>query len=128
MTLDSVRKHPWFTRDNPHLNHKGKAANPVALATQMLESLHINFSAPVQSSQRQSQRLQNSQDDRMDIDSDSQSLLKFRTFFTLFKYYLKFFRKQQTFKSFIKFVTQQQALINVFTTNCIENFSAASRN
>lgn len=66
-TMQDVRKHPWFTRPNPHLNDKGKAANPVGLATQMLESLRINFDAAVPSSQRQSQG------DTMDIDSgDSQ--------------------------------------------------------
>lgn len=67
MTLENVRKHPWFTRTNVHLNEKGKAANPMALATQMLESLHIDFAAPVQSSQRQ--RKPQSQGDPMDIDS-----------------------------------------------------------
>ncbi|KAK4496507.1 hypothetical protein PRZ48_012487 [Zasmidium cellare] len=67
MTLENVRKHPWFTRMNVHLNDKGKAANPMALATQMLESLHIDFSAPVQSSQRQ--RKPQSQADPMDIDN-----------------------------------------------------------
>lgn len=67
MTLENVRKHPWFTRTNVHLNEKGKAANPMALATQMLESLHIDFAAPVQSSQRQ--RKPQSQGEPMDIDS-----------------------------------------------------------
>lgn len=62
-TLDVVRKHPWFTRRNPHLNEKGKAANPVSLATQMLESLHIDFSKAVPSSQ------QPFNPDAMDIDT-----------------------------------------------------------
>jgi serine/threonine-protein kinase Chk1 len=66
-TMQDVRKHPWFTRRNPHLNDKGKAANPVGLATQMLESLRIDFDAEVPVSQQQ-------QGDAMDIDSgDSQS-------------------------------------------------------
>ena len=54
-TLDGVKKHPWFTRSNPQLNAKGLAANPVHLATQMLESLHIDFNADVSASQRRSQ-------------------------------------------------------------------------
>lgn len=71
-TLDSVRKHPWFTQPNSHLNAKGKAANPVGLATQMLESLKIDFTAPVQSSQSQRIRSQGqSQGDLMDVDSGS---------------------------------------------------------
>lgn len=52
-TLEEVRRHPWFTRRNPHLAPDGRAANPVGLATQMLESLHIDFSMdPLASSQR----------------------------------------------------------------------------
>ena len=63
-TMQDVRKHPWFTRRNPHLNDKGKAANPVGLATRMLESLRINFDADVTPSQQRQ-----SQGDAMDIDS-----------------------------------------------------------
>ena len=63
--MDDIRKHPWFTRRNVHLNEKGNAANPVTLATQMLESLRIDFSADVMSSQRR----KHSQADAMDIDS-----------------------------------------------------------
>ena len=43
--LEDVRRHPWFTRRNPHLTSDGRAANPVGLATQMLENLHIDFAA-----------------------------------------------------------------------------------
>lgn len=74
-TLDSVRKHLWFTRSNSHLNSKGKAANQVGLATQMLEKLKIDFSAPVQSSQRERQNRSQgqSQGDPMEVDiSNSQ--------------------------------------------------------
>ena len=66
LSLDDVRKHPWFTRQNSHLNAKGKAADPIGLATQMIESLHINFNANIPSSQSQKQ----SQGDAMDVDSD----------------------------------------------------------
>ncbi|KAK3706030.1 Chk1 protein kinase [Vermiconidia calcicola] len=63
-TMHDIRKHPWFTRRNQHLNEKGKAANSVNLATQMLESLRIDFSAEVPASQQKP-----SQGDAMDIDS-----------------------------------------------------------
>lgn len=70
MTLEEVRRHPWFTRANPHLRSDGRAANPIGLATQMLESLHIDFNAdpmaPSQRGQRQSQP-QHPADD-MDLD------------------------------------------------------------
>ena len=64
-SMHDVRKHPWFTRRNPHLNEKGKAANPIGLATEMLESLHIDFTADIPASQLSKQ----SQGDAMDIDS-----------------------------------------------------------
>lgn len=72
-TMDSVRKHLWFTRPNSHLNAKGKAANPVGLATQMLESLKIDFSAPVESSQREQRNRSHgqSQSDPMDVDGSA---------------------------------------------------------
>lgn len=67
MTLEDVRRHPWFTRRNPYLASDGRAANPVGLATQMLESLHIDFSAdPMASSQRPVNR--QSDPDAMDTD------------------------------------------------------------
>jgi serine/threonine-protein kinase Chk1 len=67
LTLRGVKQHPWFTRRNVHLNDKGKAANPVGLATEMLENLKINFEAPVESSQRQ----RSQQTDAMDVDNKS---------------------------------------------------------
>lgn len=66
-TMHDVRKHPWFTKHNPHLNDKGKAANPVGLATQMLESLRIDFSANIPDSQQSML----SQFDAMDIESEN---------------------------------------------------------
>ncbi|CAK4028018.1 Serine threonine- kinase chk1 [Lecanosticta acicola] len=69
MSLDSVRKHPWFTRQNRHINEKGRVKDPTALATQMLESLHIDFARASQSSQSQRQRKPASQPELMDIDS-----------------------------------------------------------
>lgn len=64
-SLDEVRKHPWYTRRNQYLNAKGTAANPVSLATKMLESLHIDFSKDISPLQR----TRHSQSDAMDVDS-----------------------------------------------------------
>lgn len=66
-TLDEVRTHPWFTRPNPHLSPSGTAANPVGLATQMLESLRIDMNADIAPSQR---RKATSDPDAMDIDTE----------------------------------------------------------
>lgn len=51
--LNDVRKHPWYTRRNPELTGQGMVANPVNLATQMLESLRIDFNADATASQQQ---------------------------------------------------------------------------
>ncbi|PVI07747.1 serine/threonine-protein kinase-like protein chk1 [Periconia macrospinosa] len=65
-TLDEIRTHPWFTRDNPFIN--GKRKNRVEMATQMLSHLHIDLSQPPSQSQRGFS--QPSQDpDAMEIDS-----------------------------------------------------------
>ncbi|KAL8952853.1 MAG: hypothetical protein Q9222_001245 [Ikaeria aurantiellina] len=63
-TLSDVRRHPWFTRRNPYLTSEGKLQNPVALATQMFESMKINFDQNPVASQR-SQHSANA----MDVDS-----------------------------------------------------------
>jgi len=51
-TLDEVRTHPWFTRPNPYLTPSGTAANPIGMATKMLSSLRIDFTADPTPSQR----------------------------------------------------------------------------
>jgi serine/threonine-protein kinase Chk1 len=51
MSLDAVKQHPWFTRTNPQMDAKGRAADPVGLATQMLERLRIDFDKGVPESQ-----------------------------------------------------------------------------
>lgn len=51
MSLDAVKQHPWFTRANPQMDTKGRAADPVGLATQMLERLRIDFDKSVPKSQ-----------------------------------------------------------------------------
>ncbi|TLD22513.1 putative serine threonine-protein kinase chk1 [Venturia nashicola] len=45
-TLDEIRTHPWFTRPNQYLGPKGEAVNPIALATQMMEQMRIDFEPP----------------------------------------------------------------------------------
>jgi serine/threonine-protein kinase CHEK1 len=60
-TLEQIRTHGWFTRYNRYLDSSGRAANQLALATKMLESLHINFDADPMS--QTSQR-----NDAMDMD------------------------------------------------------------
>ena len=67
-TLHDVRKHPWYTRRNPELSEKGLVADPVKLATQMLESLRIDFSADVLAPRGRTGTML--QTDSMDIDSE----------------------------------------------------------
>lgn len=43
-TLEDVRRHPWFTRQNKYLSPDGRLRDPINLATTMFESLHIDFS------------------------------------------------------------------------------------
>jgi serine/threonine-protein kinase Chk1 len=66
-TLDEIRSHPWMRRTNPIMDTNGRAKDPIALATQMMESLRVKFE-PSASSQRQSERLASS--DTMDIEYD----------------------------------------------------------
>lgn len=42
-TLEDVRRHPWFTRTNKFMDAKGRLSDPVAVATNMFESLHVSF-------------------------------------------------------------------------------------
>jgi serine/threonine-protein kinase Chk1 len=51
MGLEAVKQHPWYTRKNPEMDAKGRAADPVGLATQMLERLRIDFEKDVPASQ-----------------------------------------------------------------------------
>lgn len=66
-TLDEIRTHPWFTRANPYLSPSGTSANPVGLATQMLSSLRIDFSADPTPSHPST----STADDAMDMDNDT---------------------------------------------------------
>ena len=65
-SLAEIRRHPWFTRENKYLSLDGKIENPLALATQMFESMKIDFSQDPMASR--TQRSQSSQD-AMEIDS-----------------------------------------------------------
>ncbi len=42
-SLEEIRRHPWFTRKNKYLSPDGRLADPLALATQMLESMRVDF-------------------------------------------------------------------------------------
>ncbi|RDA82862.1 hypothetical protein CP532_4224, partial [Ophiocordyceps camponoti-leonardi (nom. inval.)] len=42
--FSQIRTHPWYTRRNPLLTADGHVSDPIILATQMLESLRIDFS------------------------------------------------------------------------------------
>ncbi|KAG0138088.1 kinase-like domain-containing protein [Tuber indicum] len=42
-TFEEIRRHPWFTRENPHLTEDGSCIDSVNLATQLMEGLHVNF-------------------------------------------------------------------------------------
>ncbi|KAL8722162.1 MAG: hypothetical protein Q9225_001306 [Loekoesia sp. 1 TL-2023] len=63
-SLADVRRHPWFTRRNPYLSHDGKVENPVAVATQMFQSMRIDFDHEPTASQRSQGSA-----DAMDVDS-----------------------------------------------------------
>ncbi|MCJ1350253.1 MAG: Chk1 protein kinase [Icmadophila ericetorum] len=63
-SLDDIRRHPWFTRKNKFLASNGSIVNPVAVATQLFESMCIDFSQDPMKSQS-SQRSA----DAMDLDS-----------------------------------------------------------
>ncbi|CAG9986923.1 unnamed protein product [Clonostachys byssicola] len=61
--FQQIRQHPWYTRHNPLLTTDGKISDPINLATQMLENLHIDFSQPASASQREAGA------DSMDVDT-----------------------------------------------------------
>lgn len=67
-SLQDVRRHPWFTRKNKYMDDNGRLIDPVRMATNMFESLHVSFEAdPLASSQRR--RGGTIETDAMDIDS-----------------------------------------------------------
>ena len=60
--FEHIKRHPWYTRKNPLLSPEGKMADPIGLATQMLENLRIDFTQKPSASQRHFSQ------DAMDID------------------------------------------------------------
>ena len=71
LSLPQVAAHPWLARANPHLDAHGRTANPMALATQMFESLHVDFSQDPRASQRGAAAVKQSPD-TMDVDGSQQ--------------------------------------------------------
>ena len=70
-TLENVRTHPWFTRPNPYMDKTGRLVDPVLMATDMFESLHVSFDAdPLQ----QSQRRRKADGDVMELDFSSMQI------------------------------------------------------
>jgi serine/threonine-protein kinase CHEK1 len=65
-----IRQHPWYTRHNSFITRDGKVADPVAVATQMLECLQINLDDPLPPPS-QAQRAAATNGDAMDVDSGS---------------------------------------------------------
>lgn len=65
--FNQIRQHPWYTRHNSLLTSEGKISDPIHLATQMLENLHIDFSQQPSASQSMSSS------ENMSIDSSSGS-------------------------------------------------------
>ena len=62
-SLSEICRHPWFTRSNAYLTADGRLENPIGLATQMFESMKIDFSQdPVAPQKALSE-------DAMDVDS-----------------------------------------------------------
>lgn len=74
-SFEDVRRHPWFTRRNKYMTTDNKLSNPVNLATNMFESLHIDFTQDPLSVSSQSM-VPDSQDmmsvDDNDTDADIQ--------------------------------------------------------
>lgn len=67
-SFQQIKAHPWYTRKNPLLTPDGKTSDQLALATKMLEGLHIDFSQQPPSSQRP--RGQSQDSSSMDVDSE----------------------------------------------------------
>ncbi|KAI4282365.1 MAG: hypothetical protein L6R38_002991 [Xanthoria sp. 2 TBL-2021] len=62
-SLADVRRHPWFTRKNPYVTPDGRMENPVAVATQMFQTMRIDFDRTPTASQRSHRSV-----DAMDVD------------------------------------------------------------
>lgn len=71
-SFSHIKTHPWFTRRNPHLTSDGKTKDPLNLATQLLEGLHIDFNQQPSASQRSTLS-----QDKMDVDAYDVSRFSF---------------------------------------------------
>ena len=62
MSLEDVRRHPWFTRYNSLLADNGHCRDRLLLATKLMEGLHIDFSRlPLTLQENDFQRLSSTQ-------------------------------------------------------------------
>ena len=66
-SLQDVRRHPWFTRSNRYMDSSGRLIDPVTMATNMFESLHVSFDSDPFASPR-CERTRRVGSDAMDID------------------------------------------------------------
>lgn len=67
-SFSHVKHHPWFTRRNRLLSQDGKMLNQLDVATEILESLRIDFNALPTQSQRQ-----RPSQDTMDLDTTARN-------------------------------------------------------
>ena len=67
-SLAEIQRHPWYTRANKYLDSSGQLENPILLATDMFESMKIDFTQnPTASQTQRSER----SEDAMEIDSQN---------------------------------------------------------
>ncbi|KAK4937466.1 Chk1 protein kinase [Elasticomyces elasticus] len=68
-SLEDIRRHPWFTRPNKFMDQKGRVSDPITMATNMFEALHVSFDADPFSGTQKS-----TQSDKMDVDQSAAKL------------------------------------------------------
>jgi serine/threonine-protein kinase CHEK1 len=64
-SIEDIRRHPWYTRPNKLMNRKGRLVDPIAVATNMFESLRVDFDADPFAGTQRSAKV-----DAMDVDGD----------------------------------------------------------
>ena len=69
LSLDGIKQHQWFRRQNPFLSSNGKLENSVGLATRMFENMKIDFSQDPITSQRSQRSIDTMDTDGMDLDT-----------------------------------------------------------
>ncbi|KAF3925365.1 hypothetical protein ABW20_dc0110144 [Dactylellina cionopaga] len=45
-TIEQIKKHPWYTAPNPLMSATGTCRDGLALATRLVEGLHVDFTQP----------------------------------------------------------------------------------